>query len=112
MREYLLLFRRDYQTKQLQPTPDQFQENLKQWGEWFGKLKAEDKIVAIPPRFDGVGKVLDSTRTISDGPYLGTKESFGGFIIIKAGSYEDAANIALDCPVLHLGGNVEIRQAL
>lgn len=111
MNEYLLLFRRDYKTKELQPTADQFQENLKHWGEWFGKLKAEDKLVTIPPRFDGAGKVLQSNKTVADGPYLGPKESVGGFIIIKAGSYDEAAKIARDCPVLELGGNVEIRQS-
>jgi hypothetical protein len=112
MNEFLLVFRRDYKTAEVQPTPDQLQESLKHWGEWFGKLKAEDKLVAPPHRFDGAGKILKNDKSVVEGPYLEPKESIGGLIIIKAASYEEAIKIAEGCPVLELGGNVELRQAL
>lgn len=112
MNEFLLVFRRDYKTKEVQPTADQFQESLKHWNEWFGKLTAENKLVAPPRRFDGAGKILKQDKTVADGPYLEPKESIGGLLIIKADSYGEAIKIAEGCPVLELGGNVEVRQAL
>lgn len=112
MNQFLLIFRRDYKTKEAQPGPDQLQESLKHWNTWFDKLKAEDKLVAQPRRFDGAGKILKQDKTVADGPYLEPKDSIGGLLFIKAGSYNDAIKIAEDCPVLELGGNVEIRQAL
>ena len=37
------------------------------------------------------------------------KEAIGGYIIIKAGSIDEAAEISKDCPILAMGGNVEVR---
>jgi hypothetical protein len=112
MSEFLLVFRRDFKTKEAQPTPEQFQEHVSHWGVWFTKLKSEDRLVAPPHRFDGAGKILKQDKTVADGPYLEAKESIGGLIIIRADSYEEAIKIAEGCPVLELGGNVEVRQAL
>jgi hypothetical protein len=83
MNEYLLLFRRDYKTKELHPTPYRFQKNLKQWSGWFGKLKAEDRIVIIPSRFDGAGKILNSNKTVADGPYPGPKKNLLGALLLS-----------------------------
>ncbi|MGX7835749.1 YciI family protein, partial [Campylobacter fetus subsp. venerealis] len=49
---------------------------------------------------------------VLNGPYVEIKEAIGGMIFIKASSYEEAAEIARGCPVLTLGGNVEIRKAV
>lgn len=40
------------------------------------------------------------------------KESIGGMILINTTDYNDAATIAKDCPILTLGGCVEIRKAM
>jgi hypothetical protein len=32
-----------------------------------------------------------------------------GYTIVKTGSLEDAIELAKGCPVLHMGGNVEVR---
>lgn len=109
MGEFILIFRRDYKTVSAQPTPEKLQESLKNWQEWFGKLAAEDKLARPIQRFDAAGKVVRSGDVVENGPYIEDKESIGGLIIISASSYEEAAEIAKGCPVLELGGNVEIR---
>jgi hypothetical protein len=40
------------------------------------------------------------------------KEALGGFIIVKTDSLEDAAEIAKGCPILTIGGNVEVRELI
>ena len=112
MHEFLLVFRRDYKTKSVQPSPEKLQEHLKHWTEWFGKLKTEDKLVVPPQRFDAAGKVLQHDKTVVDGPVVEHKDSIGGLIFIKAKDYMEAEKIAKGCPTLELGGNVEIRQVL
>jgi hypothetical protein len=40
------------------------------------------------------------------------KESIGGFAIVKAESFDEAADLAKGCPVLNFGGNVEVREIM
>ncbi|WP_294963933.1 YciI family protein [uncultured Flavobacterium sp.] len=112
MNEFLLIFRRDFKTKEAQPSPEEYQEHLQQWQNWFGSLAAQDKLARPLQRWDGQGKLVNSNKGITDGPFVEIKESIGGLIIIKAKDYDEATEIAQGCPVLNFGGNVEIRMAV
>jgi hypothetical protein len=112
MNEFLLIFRRDYATKEVQPSPEELQQHLKQWQEWFGSLAAQDKLARPLQRWDGQGKIVTNTKSITNGPYAEIKESIGGLIIVKVKDYDEAVHIAKDCPIIQLGGNVEIRMAI
>jgi hypothetical protein len=46
---------------------------------------------------------------VTNGPYVEIKEAIGGYIVVRAESLEEAAEFAKDCPILALGGNVEVR---
>jgi len=109
MGEFILIFRRDYKTAEIQPTPEKLQESLKHWQEWFGKLAAEDRLARPIQRLDATGKIVREYNSVANGPYIELKEAVGGLIIIKAENYDEAIEIAKGCPVLELGGNVEIR---
>jgi hypothetical protein len=111
MNDFLLIFRRDFASKEAQPSPEELQASLKQWQDWFGSIAAQNKLARPLQRWDGEGKVVKSNKTVMNGPYAEIKETIGGLIIIKANDYEEAAEIAKGCPILQLGGNVEIRMA-
>ncbi|GAA4800831.1 hypothetical protein GCM10023231_32010 [Olivibacter ginsenosidimutans] len=112
MNEFLLIFRRDFTTKEGQLSPEQLQRSLKDWQDWFEKITEQHKLARPPQRWDGKGKVVKSDKMVTDGPYVEVKESIGGMIFINAKDYEEAAEIAKGCPILALGGNVEIRKAV
>jgi hypothetical protein len=112
MNEFILIFRRDFSTKELQPSPEELQQHFQQWQNWFGGLAAQDKLARPLQRWDGEGKVVSNAKGITNGPFVEIKESIGGLIIIKAKDYDEAAAIAQECPILKLGGNVEIRMAV
>ena len=112
MNEFLLIFRRDFTTKDIQPSPNELQDHLKQWQEWFGNLTAQDKLSRPLQRWDGQGVVVSNAKNVTNGPFTEIKESIGGMIFVKATDYDEAAEIAKGCPVLNLGGNVEIRRAM
>ncbi len=111
MSEFLFVFRRDYRTLDRQPTPDQMQAHQKYWADWFRSLAAQDKLVYPVQRYDEPGKIVKD-KEILDGPYTDGNESIGGFLLVKAVDYEEAIRMAEDCPILGLGGTVEVRQAL
>ncbi|HEY8936239.1 MAG TPA: YciI family protein [Cyclobacteriaceae bacterium] len=47
---------------------------------------------------------------MTDGPYSEIKELIGGYSIVKANSLEEATELAKGCPILTVGGNVEVRE--
>ncbi|MBO9611759.1 MAG: transcription initiation protein [Dyadobacter sp.] len=111
MDEFLLVFRRDFKSRENQPSPEQLQEHFQKWHAWYDKMTAEDRIV-LRRRWDGEGLVVNAQKTVLNGPYAEIKETIGGAVIIRAASYEEAAEIAQEVPILEFGGNVEIRKAL
>ncbi|HMJ67638.1 MAG TPA: YciI family protein [Cyclobacteriaceae bacterium] len=112
MEEFLLIFRRDFTSKEKQPSPEEMQGQLKQWQDWFGSLTANNKLSRPLQRWDRDGKVVQQGKQVINGPYAEIKESIGGMIFVKASGYDEAVEIAHGCPILEAGGNVEIRRAV
>ncbi|QHT71805.1 transcription initiation protein [Rhodocytophaga rosea] len=112
MNDFLLIFRRDFKGKEAQLSPQQMQDSIKEWQNWFGGIAAQNKLARPLQRWDIDGKVVKSDKHVINGPYAEIKESIGGLIIIKAADYDEAVEIAQGCPILKLGGNVEVRKAV
>lgn len=112
MNEFLLLFRRDYKTKESQPSPEELQAHLSRWRDWFRSLELQGKLARPLQPWDASGRVLKHDKSVTDGPYAEIKESIGGFIVINATDYEEAVEISKGAPILELGGSVEIRMAV
>jgi len=112
MSEFVLIFRRDYQTKEIQPNPEQMQDHLKHWQQWFGSLAENDRLTRPVQRIDQQGRISGQYNSVQTGPYTEAKESIGGLVFIRAADYDHAIEIAKTCPVLELDGSVEIRMGL
>jgi hypothetical protein len=108
MKEFLFVFRSDY-TSVPDATPEQMQEMSKRWMEWISEMQRKDQLVARGQRLHASGKVVKS-GIVTNGPYTEIKESIGGYTIIRAESYDAAAEIAKGCPIFMIGGNVEVRE--
>jgi hypothetical protein len=111
MNDFLLIFRRDFTSKEAQPSPEQLQNSVNDWKNWFGGIAAQNKLARPLQRWDLDGKVVKPNKHIINGPFVEIKESIGGLVIIKAKDYDEAVEIAQGCPILKLGGNVEVRMA-
>ena len=46
---------------------------------------------------------------MTDGPYAEAKDLVGGYIVIQAENLAHAAEISKGCPILEVGGSVEVR---
>lgn len=112
MEEFLLIFRKDFSTPQDKPSPEEMQNHVKEWQNWFKELTERDKLSRPLQWWDRKGKVVQSDKSVINGPYAEIKESIGGMIFVSARNYEEAADIAQTCPILTVGGNVEIRRAI
>lgn len=109
MNEFVLVFHRDHRVTEVDASEKGFQIDLKDWHDWFRSLAAQDKL-AIPVQFwDPRGKVLKPDNVVTEGPYSEIGKSIDGIIVVKAADYIEAKEIANECPVLEMGGCVEIR---
>ena len=83
---------------------------MKKYGEWSEQLK--DHTVAAHKLKDGEGRrLILSNNEMIDGPYVESKESIGGYYIVKAKNYDDAVELAKGCPTIHYqGGYVDVRE--
>ena len=52
---------------------------------------------------------MNAQKVVTDGPFVEAKEVVGGFSIVQASSIDAAAELAKGCPVLLVGGEVEVR---
>ena len=109
MKEFTLVFRRDASSPAMQPSPEQMQAMMKPWQDWMGSLAAQNKLVSSGNRLSSEGRVVKSGNVVTNGPFVEIKEAIGGYIIVNASSIDDAAEMAKGCPILTLGGNVEVR---
>jgi hypothetical protein len=110
MKEFMMIFRMAPMGN-FQPTPEQMQESIKQWQDWIGGIAAQGKFVSTN-QLGFSGKTLKPNGVVTDGPYAEVKEIVGGYIIVKANSLEEAIELAKGCPILYMGGHVEVRDIM
>ncbi|GAC1423739.1 MAG: YciI family protein [Candidatus Velthaea sp.] len=51
----------------------------------------------------------EGKRIVTDGPFAETKEILGGYYIFECPSIDQALDWAAKCPIVHVGGKVEVR---
>jgi hypothetical protein len=110
MNEYMMIFRNDY-SPEFKPSPEQMQASIKQWQDWIGGIASQQKFVETN-RLGFQGKTLHADKTITDGPYAEVKEIIGGYIIVKSDDLSSALALAEGCPILSIGGSVEVRDII
>ena len=80
------------------------------WYNWIGSLNAKGNFVAGEPLSPNGKQVNGKGKTVTDGPYLESKEKVGGYLVVQARDLDEAVEISKDCPIFENGGKVEIRQ--
>lgn len=109
MNDFLFLFRRSETESSLQ-SPEQMQAITQKWMDWVGEIKAAGKLVDRGNRLLKGGNVLAPGGLVTDGPFMELKEAVGGYIMVRSDDLAGATELAKGCPILKLGGKVEVRQ--
>jgi hypothetical protein len=110
MKEFMMIFRMA-PMGDFQPTPEQMQESIKHWQDWIGSIAAQGKFVSTN-QLGFTGKTLKPGGVVTDGPYAEVKEIVGGYIIVKTNDIDEAVKLAEGCPILFVGGHVEVRDIM
>jgi hypothetical protein len=111
MKEFMLIFRHEDGNKVA--SPEQIQVWMKQTMDWIGGIAAQNKFVGGNGlQFEGAKVITtkSSKPVVTNGPFGDIKETLGGYIVVKANSFEEAVEFAKGSPVLQGEGNsVEVR---
>lgn len=108
MKDFLFIFRVN-PAVMAGRSPEEMQVSMQKWMDWIGGIAAQGKLIDRGNRLAYVGKVVKSDSIVTDGPFIEIKEAVGGYTMVKAESLEEASEMAKGCPVLLMGGNVEVR---
>ena len=96
------------------PTPESFAE-MDQYNQELAKAGVLQSGEGLQPSSKGARVTLSgTTRTVTDGPFIETKELVAGFWLWKCKSLQEAIDWAKRCPNPMPGEefNIEIRQVL
>jgi hypothetical protein len=106
MSEFTFLFR----GRETPSSPEQMQRQLQTWLEWFKDLSAKGYLKDPGHPLEHGGKlVTGKQKLVSDGPFAEAKDVVGGYIIVEATDLSHATELAKGCPILSVGGSVEVR---
>jgi hypothetical protein len=110
MSEYLILIHQDPEKIQTPQMWDQMGVEHQKFGEnnahsLRGGNALQPTSTATSIRGDGNGGF-----TVTDGPFIETKEALGGYYLIEAADLDEAISIAKQVPAAH--GGVEVRPIL
>lgn len=106
MSEFTFLFR----GRDTSASPEQMQKTMEKWVAWFKELGAKGHIKDPGHPLQATGKVVKGKdKIVNDGPYAEAKDIVGGYTLIEARDLDHAVEISKGCPILEVGGSVEVR---
>ena len=84
--------------------------HMQKWGAWMGGLAQSGKLAGGEP-LQGGGKVISGGGSKVDNAGS-SADAVNGYILVNAPSLDEAVNIAKGCPLLEIGGNLEVRETV
>jgi hypothetical protein len=112
--KYLMLvcWDADNMNAQPDPTPEDIAAHEEDCSPWVDDVQSRGKRLdgdmLAPPRKAATVRVRDGKRSVTEGPFIETKEAIGGYDILECDSLEEAVEIAAAHPVAQLG-TIEVR---
>lgn len=109
LQDYMLLFR--MQPSQQEPTQEQLSQMQQQWGTFIGGIASQAKLVSTS-RLGFEGILINPSLETTNGVNVSNNQTLTGNMVVKASSLSEASEIAKGCPVLSMGGSVEVRNII
>ena len=99
-----------YRGRDTHASPEQMQKTMEKWRAWFKELGEKGHLKDIGHPLENTGRVVrGKQKSVNDGPFAEAKDVVGGFTLIQAPDLEHAVELSKDCPILEVGGSVEVR---
>src|SRR5579863_1374534 len=89
-------------------SPAEMQAGMAVWENWVKDIIDRGILVSRGNRLAEDGRTIRNGAIVTNGPYVETKEIIGGYLIIRANSIDEAAEIARSAPLVG-NGSIELR---
>ena len=111
MKRFLLLIREDIRRVE-QLTDEQLHAEIRIMSKWVEELTKSGNFIQGDPLENGM-RVATANKILSDGPFIEAREAVTGFTLIKADNIDQAAELAMACPLVQNGQiKIEVRPIL
>jgi hypothetical protein len=91
-----------------QPTEVEMNEMHQQWGAFIGNIAIQEKLVSTH-QLSFEGKQIIADKSVIEGMHVSENLIIGGNMIVNANTIDEAVEMAKNCPILLMGGTVEVR---
>jgi len=99
-----------YRGRDTNASPEQMQKTMEKWRAWFKDLGEKGHLKDVGHPLENSGRVVKGRqKSVTDGPFAEAKDVVGGFTLIQARDLEQATELSKGCPILEVGGSVEVR---
>ena len=99
-----------YRGRDTNASPEQMQKTFEKWRAWFKQLGEQGHLKDIGHPLENSGNVVKGKqKSVTDGPFAEAKDVVGGFTLIQARDLAQATELSKGCPILEIGGSVEVR---
>jgi len=91
-------------------SPEVAQQMMQKWMAWLKELGEKGHIKDQGQPLERTGKLVKGKqKTVTDGPFAESKDVVGGYTLIEARDIAQAVELCKGCPILEVGGSVEVR---
>jgi hypothetical protein len=108
--EFMLLFRFE-PSNNYQPTEAEMAASQQAWGGFIGNIAIQERLVSTH-QLGFTGKQIFADQSITEGVNTAANQMLGGNMIIRANDLDHAVEMAKGCPILQMGGTVEVRDVV
>jgi hypothetical protein len=105
--EFMFVFRLE-PNPNFQPTATQLHEMEQTWGAFFGGIASQGKLVSTH-KLGYEGAIISANKSVTESIYVAKGETMSGNLIVNASSIIEAMDMAKQCPILQMGGTIEVR---
>lgn len=106
--EFFMLVFRFTPNPEYQPTTEEQAKMQQDWGSFIGNITIKEKLVSTH-QLGFEGKQVKADFSVLEGVSITDNQMIGGNMVVKANSLDEATELAKDCPILKMGGTVEVR---
>ena len=93
------------------PTAEELAEMKQSWGAFIGGIAMKEQLVSAH-QLGREGKVIETSSAIADTMHISDSQIVSGSMVVRANSMAEATNMAQECPILGMGGTVEVRSII
>jgi hypothetical protein len=111
MKDFLILYKSSYSTfmAQINPSVKSYRPLMEAW---MKALYKEGALCSGDMLKRNICHIVGRSRVRSENEFPDCNPVIGGYLLIKAESFEDAKKIADQCPILEFNGEVELREIM